>query len=290
MSTYVDMTAALCDQLLAAEVEPGVNLHALIDLANVPLESKRLRRDVEALGASCVLGDVALSTQLASPWLLPLDASQKLGGPLQLSADLALRSSAVSWLRTPLSVEDLAPRLLARMDARLPGRYDVLLRHFDPRVLPVLDAVLTLAQRTAFFALGSRWHYLDRESLLRNVVLLAAPAVDPFLVPLHLDEQQAGALLDAAEIDAVMPELAKEEPERFLALEDGAARYCLTRHCLARAQHWKLMHFPQKVIFCALALKLGKRFDEQPQWQQALANVAAGRMTLTAAIEQASGQ
>lgn len=289
MATDTTSHESLCAALACDPGESGTGLYALIDLANLPTEARRLQREFQATNAQCLLGDVALATQLASPWLVPLPTRQTSISPFRASADLAFRSAAVSWLRSELPLPELARRLHARTHARLPDRYDVLLRHFDPRVLPVLHDVLTAHQQAAFFALGLRWHYLDRESSPCSISLSTAPAVDAFSAPLQLDDGQAGELLDAAEIDAVMPELAKEAPDRFLALGDGAARFRFTRHWLGRAKHWKLEPFSQKVVLCMLALNLGERFDERAPWQPALAAVAEGRMTLTDAVEQAAG-
>lgn len=232
-----------------------------------------------------MLGDAAPSTQIVSPWLMPVDVTNPRDRMLALSVDLAQRSSAVSWICSELSLIALSARLRLRTQAKLSDNYDVLLRHFDPRVLPVLHRVLEAHQRDAFFNLGHAWLYLDRESALCEILLTRAPVVEPLAWSLDLNDMQAAALLDAAEIDAVMPQLVNEDPERFIALGNGAARYQFTSHWLERARHWKLEQFPQKVVLCTLALRLGPGFDEQPAWQSALSKVARAEMRFGDAIE-----
>lgn len=283
-------SAASIEEGLAAISRPDLHLYALIDLANVASEAAELHRSFAASNALCVFGDTSPAAQLASPWLLPLRFTPDGDRSRRRTIALAKRSSAVTWLLSGLPAADLAQRLRSRTEARLPDHHDVLLRHFDPRVLPVLHRVLQAPQRDVFFSLGVEWLYLDRAASLAGIMLTPAPAIDCFKAPLHLDEDQTAVLLDAAEIDAVMPELVKEEPDRFLALGNGPARYRFTEHWLRRAQHWKLDQFPQRVVFCALALRLGPGFDEAPAWQRALSRVATEGVRLSEAIEQAMNQ
>ena len=151
----------------------------------------------------------------------------------------------------------------------------------------MLHEVLDTSQRDVFFSLGAAWLYLNRAGSLATMTLTPAPVIDSFRAPLDLDDGQTAALLDAAEVDAVMPELVKEEPDRFLGIGDGPARYAFTQQWLCRARHWSLDQFPQKVVFCTLALRLGPAFDETPAWQQALTRVAKSGLRLSEAIEQA---
>ena len=274
---------------LVASMRPDTRLYALVDLANVKSDAPPLHRSYAALNAICVLGDLSPAAQLASPWLVSLPLAGSAALTCRRTVELARRSSAVSWIVSNLPASELARRLRARTEARLPDHYDVLLRHFDPRVLPILHQVLRPPQRDAFFNLGVAWLYLDRAASLARIELTPAPGHDCFEPPLQLDDNQAATLLDAAEIDAVMPELVKEEPDRFLALGDGPARYRFTQYWLTRARHWSLDQFPQKVAFCTLALRLGPKLDEAPSWQQALSCVADSGMRLSEAIEQSLG-
>lgn len=272
---------------LKALLQPEVNVYALIDLANVASEAPQLQRFFATKNALCLFGDPSPAAQTASPWLLSMCLLADTDMTCKRTVELAQRSSAVSWISSSLPAPELVRRLQARTEARLPDNYDVLLRHFDPRVLPVLHEVLRPPQRDVFFALGVAWLYLDRASLLTKIALTPAPEIDGLDRPFDLDDHQSAALLDAAEIDAVMPELVKEEPDRFLALGNGSERYRFTQHSLERARHWSLNQFPQQVVFCTLALRFGPDFDEAPAWQQALRRVSKSDMCLSDAIEHA---
>jgi Domain of unknown function (DUF4123) len=284
---HSDLGATSIDERLVGLAKPHAHLYALVDLANVASEAPKLRRWFKTTNALCVFGDPSPAAELASPWLISLRSEPGSAKARRKIIELAKRSSAVTWMVSELTASDLAQRLRVRTEARLPDRYDILLRHFDPRVLPVLYRTLEACQRDAFFSLGCAWLYLDRAASITELRLTPAPAIDGFSAPIDLNEQQTATLLDASEIDAVMPELVKEEPDRFLALGNGPARYRFTEQCLNRARHWKLDQFPQKVVFCALSLRLGPDFDQAPNWQQALGSVAASGVRLSEAIEHA---
>ena len=287
--TSADDCAATC-QGLARASGLGTTFFALVDLANVATEADGLRRLFQRSGACCVFGDRAVAAELASPWLIPLETASANDRMLRHTVELARRSSAVTWLLGDLSFAEMTGRLRVRTESRLTQRFDILLRYFDPRVLPVLHAILGPEAREAFFCLGMLWSYLGRGGALENIPLKPAPKTDPFVAPLELADTQAAVLLDAAEIDAVMPEIVKEDPDRFLALGDGPARYQFTLRCLERARHCELHQFPQKVVVCTLALRLGADFEQEPAWQSALKGVASGHSKFGAAIDQVLGE
>ena len=137
-----------------------------------------------------------------------------------------------------------------RTEADLPDQHPVLMRCFDPRVLPELVHQLKASQNETFLALGHEWLYLDRSLRLQALPLHAAPGVDMFEAPLQLDEAQFTALLDASELDQVMPELAREAPLEFLAL-----RADQRASCLDLAGTWHLERLADKVMV-AVALVL----------------------------------
>ena len=129
--------------------------------------------------------------------------------------------------------------------------------------------------------------YLDRSLRLQTLTLHAAPGVDMYEAPLQLDKVQFTALLDASELDQVMPELAREAPQEFLALR-AEQRAAWTRRCLDLAGSWHLERLADKVMVGVLMLKLGEGFHLLPAWAPWMTALQARKVSLLQAIEGAT--
>ena len=258
-------------------------LYAIVDRAMFPDRAATAVRRLEAAHARCILEDLRPSARQASPWLLPLALDGERHLDLEWTVEFAHDRSAVTWLRSDLRLDDLTLRLRARTEAVLPDAHCVLLRYFDPRVLPILRDVLDERARADFFSIGHAWQYLDRAGMLQTIVMDQRRDADPFLPPMRIADAQFAALLSASEIDSVMPELAREMPDAFLALAP-IERVRLTEQWLRRADAWRVEAFPERVLLCLLGLRLGENGMQDPRWVEALASVAEGRSTLLEAI------
>ncbi|MDX9843135.1 MAG: DUF4123 domain-containing protein [Aquabacterium sp.] len=267
---------------------PGHSVFALIDMAGLSHldQAPRIHSEIRKAGAVSVLRDERPDALLATPWLLslPEDVSSRLEAR---TCEWALRGPAVTWLVSNLPLNSLADRLRRRAEAELPDTHPVLLRHFDPRVLPELTQVLNQTQRHAFLALGHEWLYLDRNHALQGVALTHAGDVDAFDAPLLLNDQQFATLLAASEIDQVMPELARAAPIEFMQLT-AKQRVKLTRQCLSLAASWHLDGLADKVMVGVLTLKLGEGFHQRPEWAPWVAEMAQQHMGLLQVIENAT--
>jgi hypothetical protein len=262
---------------------------AWVDMAGLSHVAQHadILRIIREAGAVSVLQDERPDALLATPWLVPLD-DDKAGRSLsKRTCDWALRGPAVTWIISPLPLQDLAARLHRRTEADLPDQHPVLMRCFDPRVLPELVHQLKASQNETFLALGHEWLYLDRSLRLQALPLHAAPGVDMFEAPLQLDEAQFTALLDASEVDQVMPELAREAPLEFLALR-ADQRASWTRRCLDLAGTWHLERLADKVMVGVLMLKLGEGFHLLPAWAPWMTALQARKVSLLQAIEGAT--
>lgn len=262
---------------------------ACVDMAGLSHVAQRtdILRIIREAGALSVLQDERPDALLATPWLVPLADVQAGRNLLKRTCDWSLRGPAVTWITSSLPLLDLAARLHRRTEAELPEQHAVLLRCFDPRVLPVLVDNLKALQKEAFLALGYEWMYLDRSLKLQTLALHAAPEVDMHETPLQLDEAQFTALLDASELDQVMPELAREAPMEFLALR-AEQRASWTRRCLDLASAWHLEGLADKVMVGVLMLKLGQEFHLQPAWAPWMTALQARKVSLLQAIEGAT--
>lgn len=292
---HLDRQPAMHDALHALTawieaMEAGVSVCALIDMAAMQQDhdvAKALRQIREA-GAVSVLGDPRPEAELASPWLLPLacapDVNHRL---LNMGMAWAWRGPCVTWVSSHLQTQELATRLRQRTQAMLPQNQPVLLRCYDPRVLPELHKALRPDQADAYWALGHAWAYLDRAQQLQTIALRPAPDTDSFGAPLTLDQDQFTALLDASEIDSVMPELAKEAPDAFMALPT-TQRAAFTQRCLKLADAWYVQASGQRVMVGVLALRLGENFHQDAAWAPWIDQLKQGKMDLIQVIEKAA--
>ena len=275
-----------------SSVAADLAVYALVDMASMPQEPPAVQalRQIRAAGAVSVLGDPRPQAEMATPWLVPLKDHQGLNKKLlSTTLDWASRGPCVTWLSSSLSAPHLADRLRQRTEAMLPQNQPILLRCYDPRVLPELHKALHADQASSYWALGHTWAYLDRAREMKCIALSPAPDRDVFAAPLYLDQDQFESLLDASEVDSVMPELAREATDAFLALPPDQ-RASFTKHCLKLADKWRVQAFAQRVMVGVLVLKLGEGFHQQNSWAPWIAQLTQGRIDLIQAIEGATAK
>ena len=272
-----------------ATVNQPLHAYALIDLANLHHQPAKALQLIRARSGRSILQDDRDQAALASPWLVSLTCDDIGRAMLEQTLVWAGQSACVTWLESSLSLDEFAQRLHERTKAELPDAYSVLLRFYDPRVLPELHAVLGDDSTGFFKTLGRTWVYVGRDQCVRSIKLSGESEEDGFSPPLHLDAVQFAALLAASEVDAVMPELAREAPEGFMALPPER-RAVLTRRCLALADDWHLQAFAHRVMVGVLALKLGEDFYQQPAWVPWIEQLRQGKINLIQAIERATTQ
>ncbi len=242
--------------------------------------------------SACVHRIVQPVEQLALPFLLPLPeaATGASGTHLRKTAAWALQADAATWLVSELPADQLARALAARQDAVLPQDLRASLRFADARVLPVLHAVLRKEQAADFFRVAQAWWYVDRTAALQSLHLLTPTGPDRIaaqdFAPLVLDQDQETALLQAAEVDAVIALLVQHDA-RAAAL-DRPQRFAFVAEQIQAARQWNVVVAMDQALFCMAALQLGAGFDRTPAWQAALEEVLQGRSTMAQALAGAS--
>jgi len=270
----------------------GHFIFALIDMAGLShlQQAPDMVAQIRKGCAVSVLQDERPQALHATPWLLPLlDGSSVHSRLLSRTVEWALRGPAVTWIISPLSRDALAQRLRLRTEAEMPGNQPILLRHFDPRVLPEVLQVLHQPQREAFLSMGAEWLYLDRTHALQSIALVNAEEVDPFESPWLMDDHQFAALLAASEVDQLMPELARAAPIEFMRLS-AAQRVEMGRQALKLATSWHLTGLADQTTVGLLLLKLGEGFHLQPNWAPWVKEMVQRRMGLIRAIERATAE
>lgn len=277
-----DWKAAAHTWLTEAPVEH--QRYALVDMANVHVDKRQVLARLKARQAHNILADERPDAQEASAWLMPLRPERPGLRDFDETLEWASRSACVTWLHSTLAPSALAHALNERTIATLPDDYHVLLRCYDPRVLPEIHAVLREDQAMRYWALGGQWAYVDRARTFRTIELPPTTEAAPFAAPLILTQHQADLLLAAAEVDTVMPELVRESPEAFLAVQ-VEERVAMTRRMLKAADRLRLEALSDRVMFCVLSLELGEGFEDSKEWATAMAQVKNRQSTLRQAIE-----
>lgn len=289
-----EIAEALQAQMDASRGErPAAVLHALVDGALAPDAWAWSRSRNIGLSLCPPHAIVQPDEQWALPLLLPLATGAAGANRMYLrkTAAWALQADAATWVLTDLPVERLARGLAARQLAVLPQDMRASLRFADARVLPVLHALLHEDQAVAFFGGIQAWWYVDRAGDLQALRLPALPrpggtAAPEDVPPLVLDQRQEAALLQAAEVDAVIALLMQHDARA--AAMDRPQRFAFVAAQLQAARRWGIAAPMDQALYCMAAMQLGAGFDQAPAWTAALQEVLEGRSTLAQALERAA--
>lgn len=153
----------------------------------------------------------------------------------------------------------------------------MLMRFFDPRVLPFWLDMLPAAHR-AYLAQGVR-HWIHRDTALQlRTADIAAPADvrQAAEFPLQLTQAQEDELLAACYPYTMLERLRVEKPA-LLASLPAARHYDFVRDQLARCRAHGADSAASLLIYCELALRYGARFDEDPAMAAVFDAVAQGQ-------------
>ncbi|WP_175681817.1 DUF4123 domain-containing protein [Burkholderia cenocepacia] len=277
-----DLIAAQAADALQAALssQDGLRAYVLIDGALLDTLPDDDKAAWPAFVAASLLGD-------------DTDDDARVVGPLlfewQPAADSAAAEAAdaieppgIPWpaasvLVSPLSLERLAAHLAPMVDVQLEQMESVMLmRFFDPRVLPFWLDMLPAAHR-AYLAQGVR-HWIHRDTALQlRTADIAAPANvrQAAEFPLQLTQAQEDDLLAACYPYTMLERLRVEKPA-LLASLPAAQHYGFVRDQLARCQAHGAESAASLLIYCELALRYGARFDEDPAMAAVFDAVAQG--------------
>jgi len=233
MDVPINLRSVVEDHLAA---HSDAQLYFLLDHAGLP----GLLRNLEqcAIRWVSLFDDTRESAALKAAPILVLLGRQ--GAPLaphflHWLAEHALYASAVTMLDSPLPIDVLRRRLVARLDVTLSENMDMMLRFFDPRILAQLRITLTAEQSAAFFSVASTWWYLDRAGVVTGFDTAFAP-VDAACIPLVFHQKQECALIDASEADQVLALLNREIPNLMARIPPGE-RYGAILNNISKAKN-----------------------------------------------------
>ncbi len=190
---------------------------------------------------------------------------------------------ALSWLISPLAIDELAARLRHRLDVVLPDRFDCVNRFFDARIAPALSECLTTPQRADFFSVSTQWWVVSHQHRWQSLPCrFSLP--DPYTAPLLLDDAQQAHMIDVCYPYSVIEHF-RQTDEELLDQIPEAEQYGLFRQALSIAASYGIDGGPSAILFCTLAITRGPTFHMEPEWHAALEQIKRREITLQQAVK-----
>ncbi|MGS0895973.1 DUF4123 domain-containing protein [Burkholderia stagnalis] len=276
-----DTTAAQAADALrtALSSQDGLRAYILIDGALLDMQADDVKHPWPTFVAVSLLDGADDDARAVGPLLFEWQPAADAGDDAARAADpRGIPWSAASVLVSPLTFAQLAAHLAPMVDVQLEQMESVMLmRFFDPRVLPFWLDMLPAAHR-AYLARGVRhWIHLDTELRIRTAEIVASANVRQAVeFPLALTQAQEDALLDACYPYTLLERLQAEKPA-LLAPLPVARRYGFVRDQLARCRAHGAESAASLLVYCELALRYGPRFDEHPAMAAVFDAVAQGQ-------------
>lgn len=190
----------------------------------------------------------------------------------------------LSWIVSPLSLIDLREHLrgLTKVSAEDSSEYDM--RYFDTRILPAWYQMLD--ERQEAHALGplTSWTFMDHDGTPSTIFGHGhshAPA--PQTLRLTLIQEQK--LLDAALPDIVLQRLEENGNADLEAMPPAQRHGFITEQVNKARQQYGITSSQEIVLFCSLALGIGKNFDKLLPVAQVLQKFASGNFGISASMQ-----
>ncbi len=167
----------------------------------------------------------------------------------------------MSWIVSSVGLMDLREHLrsLTRVETEEGLKY--VMRYYDTRILPIWYQMLDHLQEEHALGPITSWAYMDRDGMPCTLFGHAQTAIPP-VQTLKLTATQGTSLLDAALPDMVMKQL-EQNGNADLAAMPQAQRYDFIADQVYKAtKQYGIRSTQEIVLFCSLALGIGRNFDK----------------------------
>jgi hypothetical protein len=271
------MLAAL--QRCRSVPQPASKLCVLIDGALLRSATPRTQRrwPVDA-ARSLFLSGIADTAAAVGPLLFELPADQPDRAAVESLIDLTTGQMLGSFLVMTNQDADAVEVLRQFVDVQLDDGTEMVMRFYDPRILPFWLSDLSDAYRGHLGTAVSLWLYWAETLEVRVMELSSGSrhrSGPETSFPVRLSAQQETALINASTPYLVMNRLRAEEPDRLSGIPH-VHRYDFIRQQLERAAEHGVSALSDLEAYCGLAVALGARFDNDPAMDGALRSVKAG--------------
>jgi hypothetical protein len=191
-------------------------------------------------------------------------------------------TSSVLMLGSPLAMESVRSRLAARLEVKLSGNMEAMLRFFDPRIFEKLALILAPEQASTFFSVAEKWWYVDRAGDLRCIKAQLNPKEERYR-PLELSERQEFDLVDGSEPDQVLALLREYVPNLMLKLPISRQHHVVAE-CIEEAKEIGLNAPLDFFLFVTMVLAKGEKLIQEPIWLHLMNSVRVKAMSFAEAL------
>nr|WP_081983746.1 DUF4123 domain-containing protein [Massilia sp. JS1662] len=263
MSHYLDIQEFVKTRV--AE-NPASNLYFLLDHGGLPGLHRQLSK-TSTIWVSLFDGTSESSSLAVAPILVLAATDGAVQLPFSLSqwiSENGTYSSSVMMLSSPLEITQLSERLKARLNVRLSGDMEAMLRFFDPRVFQSLIGILDAEQWNVFLSVAQKWWYVDRSGFIKslNSGFNDARCRDKSLV---LSAAQEFSLVDACEADQVLNAL-RENVSDTLQKLNISLQYDFVVSNIEEAKRFGLQSLDDLILYNVTVLLMGKSLLTEVKW------------------------
>lgn len=266
----------------ALENDSGLRAFALIDGALLLSLPKPQRKAWLPANGHSLLARSAHDAEAVGPLLFELTRDQLTSNEPDTLLDLVNGQSAGSLILSHLDEASLAHRFQNLLDVLLDDGSDMLMRFFDPRVLPIWLEILEPSYRRYVAQTMQQWMYWGADFSLQTQSFTpqAQEETAPKL-PMQISSKQEQRLLDACAPWTMIERFRTESASALISLP-VSLRYAFFAQQLNRAQAYGLQGQGDLEAYCSLAIECSPLFDEDKAMSAALANVKSGTSFATA--------
>lgn len=167
----------------------------------------------------------------------------------------------LSWIVSPLGLIDLREHMRQLMRVLAEDGSEYLMRYYDTRILPVWYQTLSAEQEIQAMGPINSWTYLDRDHM-PCTVFGQGKANTGASANFTITPTQEQALLDAALPDIVIQELTKLGNADLAALTPAESFRFIAEQIDKAKKQYGIKSVADLILFCELALSIGKNFDK----------------------------
>jgi hypothetical protein len=269
--------SALTALLTPLPENTAYRVFALVDgalLTNLPKPQQR--RWVAARAHSLLLraGKDAIEV---GPLLFELNTADLESGQPATLFDEATGKMAGSFIISHADTAELVQRLTALVNIKLADNSEMIMRYFDPRVLPFWLEMLTNEYRHYLSEVLDKWLFIDSSWTPQTtafepaVTLPASPEL-----PMRLSGEQEQSLILACTPHTMVARL-RVEDAAALSTIPVAQQYAFLQEQIARAETHGVTGQSDVESYCGMAIELGSNFDENQTIKTALVEIKNGK-------------
>lgn len=268
------MTTELRD---AVESSTAGSAFALVDGALLRDMPDAVRRIWPASRARSLLtGSTGRGAAEAGPLLFEISRPELANALPATLLDAATGRSAGSFIVSRLPLGELAIRLMRFADVKLADNTTMVMRFFDPRVLPFWLEIVRPRHSVLLAETVSRWIYWDaRQAVTVERFEEPGPEATDERLPLRISEAEEQRLLDACYPFTLIERFRSEDPDA-LARVPVIERQAFFSAQIERARAHSIESNVDIEVYCGLAIQFGEHFDERPAMRPAFERTANG--------------